>query len=129
MGRRRRNSSLNISTILKKAQRQGISIPELANLTNKLYAIAGEKAKRVSDDSRISVDLLLQKGIRLHPFRSQNGPIIIDPIEDLQLPLTPTLRSMREGPLVEDLSLPGHLEAPDEPSVAIPIDLPGPNEE
>ena len=70
----RRGNSLSISTILKKAQRQGISIRQLATLTDRLIEISGQTRKNVTDDSQIKVKKLLEEGIRLHPFTMQNDP-------------------------------------------------------
>ena len=107
---RRRGNSLNISVILRKAQRQGVSIATLAALTDRLQEIAGRKRAIVTDDVRINVDLLLREGIRLHPFLMQNSPIRPEQMEDLQLPLPRLRRSTLEELPVEDLSLPSMQE-------------------
>lgn len=103
---RRRSNSLNISTILKKAQRQGVSTRTLADLTDRLQEIAGQRNKDVTDDSRIDVDLLLREGIRLHPFLMQSGPIRPEQLEDLSLPSREAIRAWYETHPKEDLSLP-----------------------
>lgn len=122
----RRGNSLSISTILKKAQRQGISTRQLADLTDRLIDIGGQRRKTVTDDVHIGVKRLLENGIRLHPFLMQDGPITPDQMEDLR-PASPRSRRLSEAArMIEDLSLPSILEAPSESQGIEDLSIPNP---
>lgn len=102
----RRGSSLSITTILKKAQRQGASAFTLNELLERLHRIAGQKTVNITDNSHINVKKLLENGIRLHPFLIQIGPITIEQLENLQLESPRARRRIAVGMGHEDLTLP-----------------------
>lgn len=106
----RRGNSLSIATILKKAQRQGISIRQLADLTDRLIDISGQRRKNVTDDSHIKVKTLLNEGIRLHPFEMRDTPF--PPMErgDGGPGLTPGRRTRTRTGFGEELRPPSILE-------------------
>lgn len=110
----RRHSSLSISTILKKAQKQGASAFTLDLLLTRLHGLSKQKPDRITDDAPINVDAMLRNGIRLHPFLIQNDPITPDQMEDLSLPSPQDRRRLEEGRMLEDLELPGR-EGPARP--------------